>query len=135
MVASRLADGGYGAGVTHSVHIHVGGSFADDASRILAAATRAEAGESVEPETHISFQDWETLFRVLTPTRVALLRHIHGHGVPSVRALSQAVGRDYRRVHGGVEALLAAGLIERRGTALATEWDGSDADIDVPGPA
>jgi hypothetical protein len=48
--------------------------------------------------------------------------------------LSQAIGRDYRRVHGDVEALLAAGLIERRGTALATEWDGSDADIDVPVP-
>jgi hypothetical protein len=38
-------------------------------------------------------------------------------------------------VHGDVEALLAAGLIERRGTALATEWDGSNADIDVPVPA
>jgi predicted transcriptional regulator len=117
------------------MHIHVGGSFADDARRVLAAAQRAEAGDRAEPEIHISFQDWETLFRVLTPTRIALLRHIHGHDVPSVRALSQAIGRDYRRVHGDVEALLAAGLIERRGTALATEWDGSDADIDVPVPA
>jgi predicted transcriptional regulator len=114
------------------MHIHVGGSFADDARRILAATQRAEAGEPVEPEAHISFQDWETFFRILTPTRIALLRHVHAHGAPSVRALSQAIGRDYRRVHGDVEAMVAAGLIERRGTALATEWDGSDADIDVP---
>ena len=114
------------------MHIHVGGSFADDAKRILAAAQRAEAGDVAEPETHVSFQDWETFFRILTPTRIALLRHVHVHGAPSIRALSQAIGRDYRRVHGDVEALLAAGLIERRGTALATEWDGSDADIDVP---
>jgi predicted transcriptional regulator len=117
------------------MHIHVGGTFADDAKRIVAAAQRAEAGDPVEPETHISFQDWDTFFRVLTPTRIALPRHIHAHDIPSVRALAQAIGRDYRRVHGDVEALLAAGLIERRGTALATEWDGSDADIDVPGPA
>jgi predicted transcriptional regulator len=117
------------------MHVHVGGSFADDARRILAAKQRTEAGNPAEPETDISFQDWETFFRVLTPTRIALLRHLHGHDVPSIRALSQAIGRDYRRVHGDVEALLAAGLIERRRTALATEWDDSAADIDVPVPA
>jgi hypothetical protein len=49
-----------------------------------------------------------------------------------VRALSQAVGRGCRRVHGDVDALLAAGLIERRGTALTTEWDGAGADIEMP---
>jgi predicted transcriptional regulator len=115
-----------------NLHIHVGGSFSDDIQRFLAAATRAEAGQTVEPETHISFQDWETFFRVLTPTRIALLRHVHAHDVPSVRALSQAIGRDYRRVHGDVDALVAAGLIERRGTALTTEWDGTGADFEMP---
>jgi predicted transcriptional regulator len=113
------------------LHIHAGGTFSDDASRILAAAARVDAGQAVEPESHISFQDWETFFRVLTPTRIALLRYIHAHDVPSVRALSQAIGRDYRRVHGDVDALLAAGLIERRGTTLATDWDGSDADFEI----
>jgi predicted transcriptional regulator len=117
------------------MHIHVGGSFADDARRILAAARQAEAGNPALPEIHVSFEDWDTFFRVLTPTRIALLRHIHAHHVPSIRALSQAIGRDYRRVQDDVEALLGAGLIERRGTALATEWNGSDADIDVPVPA
>lgn len=117
---------------TTTMHIHVGGSFADDAKRVLAAVARAENGEPVRPETHISFQDWDTFFRILTPTRIALLRHVHDHHVPSIRALSQAVGRDYRRVYADVEALLTAGLVERRGTALATEWDGAEADIDIP---
>jgi predicted transcriptional regulator len=117
------------------LHIHVGGSFSDDAARILAAAARAEAGEPIEEETHVSFENWETFFRVLSPTRIALLRHIHGHEVRSIRALSQAVGRDYRRVHDDVEALLAAGLIERRGTTLTTDWDGSGADIEMSVPA
>jgi predicted transcriptional regulator len=119
----------------NTLHIHIGGSFADDTARILAAAARAEAGESMEGETHISFEDWDIFFRVLSPTRIALLRHIHAHDVPSVRALSQAMGRDYRRVHGDVDALLAAGLIERRGTALTTDWDGAGADIEMGVPA
>lgn len=118
-----------------TMHIHVGGSFADDAKLILAVARRAEAGEAVEPQAHVSFEDWATFFRVLTPTRIALLQYIHAHEVRSVRALSQAVGRDYRRVHSDIEALLAAGLVERRGTALATEWDATDADIDMRVPA
>jgi predicted transcriptional regulator len=113
------------------LHIHVGGSFADDARRILAAAAHAEAGEAVVRESHISFQDWDTFFRILTPARIELLRYVHAHTVPSVRALSLALGRDYRRVHGDVTALLSAGLIERRGTALATDWDGSDADFEL----
>lgn len=116
--------------MTH-LHIHVGGSFADDARRILAAAARAEAGEAIDPETHVSFENWETFFRVLTPARIALLRHVHAQAAPSVRALAQAVGRDYRRVHADVAALVAAGLIERRGTALTTDWDGGDADFDI----
>ena len=116
------------------LHVHVGGSFADDTRRILAVAARAEAGEPVEPETHLSFQDWDTFFRVLTPARIALLRHVHAHDVPSTRALAQAVGRDQRRVRADVTALVEAGLIERRGTALTTDWDGAEADFEAAVP-
>ena len=77
------------------MHIHVGGSFADDARRILAATQRAEAGEPVEPEAHISFQDWETFFRILTPTRIALLRHECSGLVPGDR--SRLSARPWRR--------------------------------------
>jgi len=118
-----------------TLHIHVGGSFADDTRRILAAAARAESGEAVAPEAHLSFQDWNTFFRIMTPNRIALLRHIHMHDTRSVRALAAAVGRDYRRVHADVEALVAAGLIERHGTALSADWDGAEADFDILVPA
>ena len=114
------------------LHIHIGGSFADDARRILAAAARAESGEAMDVEEHVSFQDWETFFHTLTPARVAVLRHVHGHAVPSVRALAQALGRDYRRVHADVAALVAAGLLRREGTALTTGFDPGEADIEMP---
>ena len=41
-----------------TMHIHVGGSFADDTKRVLAAVARAENGKQVRPETHIRFPDW-----------------------------------------------------------------------------
>lgn len=109
--------------------IHVGGSFADDARRVLAAVARAEGGETVAPESHISFESWETFFRILTPSRVAVLRHIHLHRPRSVRALANALGRDYRRVHDDVVALMDAGLIERQGTVLITDCDVDQAEI------
>jgi predicted transcriptional regulator len=58
----------------NKLNIHVGGSFSDDTGRILAAATRAEAGKPIEEEIHVSFENWETLFRALSRTRIARLK-------------------------------------------------------------
>jgi predicted transcriptional regulator len=115
------------------LHIHIGGSFAFDANLILRAADRAKRGEPFEPASHISFENWPTFFRTMTPMRMELLQYIHSRGtVRSVRALAQGLGRDYRRVHDDVAALVEAGLVERRGTELMVFWDGVDADIDAP---
>ncbi|MFT8244321.1 MarR family transcriptional regulator [Roseomonas sp. BN140053] len=93
--------------------IHVGGSFADTKRRVLDAVERAERGEAGAAENHISFESWEALTAVMTPRRFELLRHVHRHPEVSVAALSRALGRDYKRVHEDVEALVAAGLLDR----------------------
>lgn len=111
--------------------IHIGGSFADDARRVLSAVARAERGEHVEPASHVSFEDWRTFFQVLTPGRIELLRHVHEHSPRSIRALAEELQHDYRRVHEDVGALVGAGLIERRGTALSADRDGEEADIEA----
>ena len=59
----------------------------------------------------------------MTPRRLELLRHVHREPARSVRALAQSLGRDYRRVHEDVEALVGAGLLDRDGTALRAEYD------------
>lgn len=111
--------------------IHIGGSFADDAQRVLAAVARAERGEPIAPESHVSFENWETFFRTLTPSRVAVLRYIHTQRPPSVRALAQSLERDYRCVHEDVAALMAAGLVERQGAVLTTGCDIDQAEIEA----
>jgi predicted transcriptional regulator len=66
------------------------------------------------------------MVRVLTPKRLELLRHLHQAPAKSIRALAQAVGRDYRRVHEDVEALEAAGLIDRDKNGLRADYDAFD---------
>lgn len=113
-----------------SLKIHAGDSLDDIGTRVLAAVTRAEAGEDVS-EDHLTFDRIETLARLLTPKRLELLRYLHKHPSASARALAQQLGRDYRRVHEDVEALAAAGLIDRddRGTSLSAPYDGIEARI------
>ena len=104
--------------------IHVGDSLEDMGGRFVEAWRRAEKGEAA-PERHLSFDSFETLTRILTPKRLQLLRHLHGRPSASVAALARQVGRDYKRVHEDVEALSAAGLIERgqSGATLVAPYD------------
>src|SRR4051794_21073035 len=101
--------------------VHVGGTFADTKKRVL-EAVRAERGEAVG-ETHVTFETWEALAAVMTPKRFALIRHLHREPHTSVAALARSVGRDDKRVHEDVEALIAAGLIERSEAGLSADYD------------
>lgn len=53
------------------------------------------------------------MVRTPSPKRLELLRHLHRNPVRTIRALATALGRDYHRVHEDVDALEAAGLLER----------------------
>jgi predicted transcriptional regulator len=102
--------------------IHVGGSFADSKRRLLDAVARHERGEAVA-EDHVTFATWEALTAVMTPKRMALIRHLHRTPEASIAALARNLGRDYKRVHEDVEALATAGLIERADGRLSAEYD------------
>src|ERR1017187_1363122 len=104
------------------VQIHVGESLERVGTRFIDAWHRMERGEDVN-EKHVSFADWETMVRVLSPKRLELLRHVHQHPAKNVRALAQALGRDYRRVHDDVEALTTAGLLDRDKEGVRAEYD------------
>jgi predicted transcriptional regulator len=94
------------------LQIDIGDKAEDFGARFVNAWRRAQDGQQVN-ERHLSFDSFTTLARVLTPKRLELLRHLHNTPAASINALAKAVGRDYRRVHDDVEALTAAGLIDR----------------------
>jgi predicted transcriptional regulator len=111
--------------VTKELQIHVGDSFDALSRRVVDAWHRAERGELTpeNSERHVGFETFETFSRVMTPRRLEMLRHVHRHPARSIRALALALGRDYRRVHEDVEALVEGGLLDRDETGLHADYD------------
>jgi predicted transcriptional regulator len=107
--------------MTKNLEIHVDESTEAMARRFIDAWHRAERGEAVE-EHHLSFESWAGLTSVLTPKRLELLRHLRRRPAVSIAELARALGRDYKRVHADVEALAAAGLIDRTPAGLRTGY-------------
>lgn len=108
--------------MSRKLQVHVGEGFDAVAERVAEAWRRAERGEPVA-EDHLTFVSWEALAMVMTAKRFALLRHLHRHPAASVAALARDLGRDYKRVHEDVEALAAAGLVERDAAGLRADYD------------
>lgn len=97
------------------VNVHVGYDRAATKARVLAAIERAKAGGE-GGESHVTFESWDGLAKVLTEKRLALLRQVHRQAAGSVAELARTLGRDYKRVHEDVVILTTAGLIERPAT-------------------
>lgn len=103
--------------------IIVGGSLRDAAARVADAWHRAERGEAVTPQDTVTFATWSALASVMTDRRHEMLRHLHAHPAPSIRALARDLGRDFKRVHEDVTALESIGLIEREDGTLKAGYD------------
>ena len=100
------------------------------AANVEAAVAAGDAGESFEAKRTVSFENWNTFFRCMTPNRIAILQHVAAHDmVASTRALSIAVSRDYSGVHADVAALVKLGLLERDGNALRCEIEPNAAEL------
>jgi predicted transcriptional regulator len=59
------------------------------------------------------FESPAALFRLLTPKRWVSLETLQTEGPCGVRELARLLGRDVRRVHDDLSALLEAGLVEK----------------------
>lgn len=82
-------------------------SLADSKQRMR----RAFGGE--KQGAFIGFASLELLWKVLTPKRWEIVRAMAGAGPLAIRALARRVDRDVKSVHGDVQSLLKAGVIDR----------------------
>lgn len=105
------------------VKITIGGNVEEDASRrFIDAWHRAQAGDETA-ERYLAFENWDTLTRVLSGKRLALLRHVRRHEVTSIRELAKLLGRDYSNVHADVQALADAGLLTVGKGRITADYD------------
>lgn len=71
------------------------------------------AFQGKEQGAFISFASAELLWKVITPKRWEVLRALTGAGPIAIRELARRVDRDVKTVHGDVQALLKAGVLDR----------------------
>src|SRR4051812_47652861 len=115
--------------------VQIGGSLEETARRFADTWHKAERGEKVSPQDIVTFLSWSSLASVMTDKRHELLRYLHANPTASIRALSRALRRDYKRVHEDVAALAAIGLIDRDGDMLRADYDEIQASIKLVTPA
>ena len=77
----------------------------------LKACKKAEHGEFTEPVHHLNFTDQNTLFKILSPKRMELLRYLRKMGPLSARKLAKDLNRDYKNIHSDIKMLSHVGLI------------------------
>jgi predicted transcriptional regulator len=111
------------------IKLHVG-DVNDMGKRFIEAWKRAEAGQKGE-ERHLSFFSLDAMMATLTQKRLEILKHLHRHPEKNVAALARTLNRDYKRVHTDVEALSAAGLIERDAQGIRTLYDTVQATVSL----
>jgi predicted transcriptional regulator len=78
---------------------------------------------------HISFASADLLWQTLTKKRWTLLQAMTGQGTMSIREAARRVKRDIKAVHGDVQALLKAGVIERAGKGIVFPYDAVHVDF------
>lgn len=61
----------------------------------------------------ISFESPEVLFKVISGKRWDLLKMMTGAGAMTIREAARRVMRDVKAVHGDVQALLNAGILQK----------------------
>lgn len=61
----------------------------------------------------IGFATAEILWKVITPKRWEVLRAMTGAGPIAIREVARRVGRDVKSVHGDIQALARAGVLDR----------------------
>lgn len=83
-----------------------------DWQQALRLATAKLHLEGYQGET-LNFASPAAFFGRLTTNRWALVRALQGQGEMTVREAARRVGRDVKRVHGDLAALLELGLVER----------------------
>lgn len=84
------------------------------------------AGRSRPAVDAVSFNSYEEMYAVLSPSRLAIIRALAGQGPLSIRETARRVERDVQAVHRDVTRLINAGIVERMDQGIRFDYDEID---------
>jgi predicted transcriptional regulator len=87
--------------------VTIGISPLDDTKQRMLRAFRGKSQGAF-----IGFASAELLWKVISPKRWEILRTMTGAGPLAIREVARRVKRDVKSVHGDVQALLVAGILD-----------------------
>lgn len=99
------------------------------ASRDDVTARALAAFDGEDQGARISFASAELLWGTLTRKRWELLQAMTGQQAMSIREAARRVGRDVKAVHGDVQALIQAGVIDRTDDGIVFPYDAIHVDF------
>lgn len=77
-----------------------------------------------EPQgAFLTFPSIELLYEVLSVKRWQIVQAMIGQGPLSVHEIARQVNRDVKAVHGGLQGLVAAGIVDRDGERYVFPYD------------
>jgi predicted transcriptional regulator len=85
----------------------------EEAQRYMETALE---GDKQHQGNYITFLDWDSLWKTLSPKKMHILHCMTGAGELSIREVARRVERDVKAVHTDLQALLACGIVDK-GTA------------------
>ena len=77
----------------------------------------------------VTFASPELLFKLLTAKRWELIRTMTGAGPLTIREAARRVNRDVKAVHGDVQALLKAGVLQKADGKIVFPFDAVRVDV------
>lgn len=96
----------------------------DELGATLAEAMRdTMAGRAREPIDAVSFNSYEDMYAVLSPSRLAVIRVLARQGALSMREVARRLERDVQAVHRDVTRLINAGVVERTQDGVRFDYD------------
>jgi predicted transcriptional regulator len=113
------------------LHVRAGEPATASLARARATMQSLQAGKRSEPYFGIGFESMAQMLATFTPRRLDLLATLREQGPTTIAALARALKRDYKNVHGDINALVEWLAVDRDDEGqVFVPWD--EIDIRLP---
>jgi len=79
----------------------------------------------------LNFLEYSDMHKILSPSRLAIVKTLAGNEALSIREVSRRLGRDVQAVHRDIVMLANAGVIDKTKNGISFPYDGLHFDFDI----